>query len=232
MLNVNEIMLAQEQSVVNKPTHLGILSEVEGTLILTNKRLIFVTTSEQSQNVGVNLGVGGGILTFSDIDEINSIPSSPANTFIPIQSIISVSGHKGIMGPPVLRVKWQDESGEKSTEFKETLIGKRRKNLNDWAAVISGIKSGTQKIIDLPPAPSRDTLEGKILSVLGDMQEKGLLEIEEQTEEQFKLDLEPDDVEAACEKLVSLGLVDKIPDPSGDEFYKKRSPLGEDDLSS
>ena len=87
-----------------------------------------------------------------------------------------------------------------------------------------------RRLTNLPP--SIETLEGKILRVLGDMQDKGTFEIEEEVESEFKLDLDVDDVQKACEKLVLLGLVDKTPDASGDAFYRKRSPLGEDDLSS
>ncbi|MGH2637941.1 MAG: hypothetical protein ACRDF4_01430, partial [Rhabdochlamydiaceae bacterium] len=109
----------------------------------------------------------------------------------------------------------------------------RKIDLKDWARVIDSLKAGTIKI-EYPkvPAPSSDTLEGKILYVLGDMQDKGMLEIEEQAEEYFKLELEPDDVETACKKLVSVGLVDAVDSESGDSFYRKRSPLGRDDLSS
>ena len=61
---------------------------------------------------------------------------------------------------------------------------------------------------------------------------KGIFEIEEEIENTFNIDTDPDPVEAACDKLVSEGSVDVIPDNSGDKFYRKRSPLGEDDLSS
>ncbi len=64
------------------------------------------------------------------------------------------------------------------------------------------------------------------------MQEKGVFEIEEETETQFKLDLDPDNVEAACEKLASMGFLDKTPDNSGEVFYRKISPLGDDDPST
>ncbi len=46
------------------------------------------------------------------------------------------------------------------------------------------------------------------------------------------MDLDTDRVEAACKKLSSMGFVDETPDNSGETFYRKRSPLGEDDLSS
>jgi hypothetical protein len=42
------------------------------------------------------------------------------------------------------------------------------------------------------------------------MQEKGVFEIENKVEQNFGVDLDPDDVEAACEKLASAGFTDKV----------------------
>jgi hypothetical protein len=66
------------------------------------------------------------------------------------------------------------------------------------------------------------------------MQDKGCFEIQGEVERQFKPEgeLDSDDIERACQELVSTGLVTVQGDPSGDNFYRKRSPLGEDDLSS
>ena len=145
----------------------------------------------------------------------------------------SVSGSEGIFHTPELKVTWKTDSGVKSEEFTEDIIGGRKKDIKDWAKVIQSLKSGKIMIQRLPnPPPSIDSLEGKILHMLGDMQEKGTFEIEEEVESEFKLDIDIDLVEEACEKLASLGLVDKNPDSSGDVFYRKRSPLGEDEYSS
>ncbi|MGI0078100.1 MAG: hypothetical protein ACRECH_00565 [Nitrososphaerales archaeon] len=219
-----EIILAQEQSVIAKS---GFEKQVEGTLILTNQRLIFVGATEEED---VRSGVGTESLRFSDVNSLDSIPKSQYNLYIPLTQIDFEKGRH--IGHPSLRVRWKDDSGERQEEFVEELTG-RKKNLNDWAAVIDKIKSGALKP-DAPKttAPEKDTLEGQILYVLGDMQEKGSLQIEEQVETMFELDLDPDQVEAALKKLVEMQLVDVLPDRSGVEFYRKHSPLGEDDLSS
>ena len=48
----------------------------------------------------------------------------------------------------------------------------------------------------------------------------------------FKVDLDPDEVQAVCDKLATQGVIKRYPDSSGDVFYRRASPLGEDDLSS
>jgi hypothetical protein len=220
-----EIILAQEQSVLAK---LGFEKDLEGTLVLTNQRLLFVIATEQED---VRTGGGYDILRFANVDDLNSIPMNPQNLSIPIGKIDFDKGRSFLH--PTLRIKWVSDSGEKQAEFVEKITGGKKKNLNDWANVISKIKSGAISL-EIPKSspPSIDTLEGKILFILGDMQDKGTFEIEEDVEGKFKVDLDPDEVEASCKKLAQMRFVDEIADSSGDNFYRKHSPLGEDDLSS
>ncbi len=206
--------------------------KIDGTLILTDRRLLFVEANKE-ENLTGEVGNRSATLRFADVEDLKDLPSEQYNLSIPLDSVTSVSGSEGIFHTPELKVTWKTDSGVKSEEFTEDIIGGRKKDLKDWAKVIQSLKSGKIMIQRLPnPPPSIDSLEGKILHMLGDMQEKGTFEIEEEVESEFKLDLDIDLVEEACEKLASLGLVDKNPDSSGDVFYRKRSPLGEDDLSS
>lgn len=231
-----EIILAQEQSVVQKT---GFMKETQGTLILTNKRLIFVAANQELDVPIMAIGVSAGRtgrLRFADVDELDQIPKSPLNLSIPLDEIELEKGDEGFIENPRLKVKWIESGVEKKAEFIADITdSSRRMDLKDWAVVMDSLKrnDGTIKI-DYPktPSPSKDTLEGKVYYILGDMQDKGLFEIEEQTEEYFKVNLEPDDVEAACNKLVSLRVVDKMDYGSGDSFYRKHSPLGKADLSS
>ena len=62
------------------------------------------------------------------------------------------------------------------------------------------------------------------------MQEKGALAIEEEVEERYHMDLDPDDVVSACNKLVRMGLITKADTDEGDPFYTRISPLGENDV--
>jgi len=232
-----EIMLAQEQGVImrqvgkEKKLEGAIGGEWEGTLVLTNRRLIFVCTDERKDDLRSRGSIAGTMrLVYSDVEDLTSIPRTNGNIFIPLSSITSVKGHPGHLERPSLEAKWQ-EAKEEGRVFVERLSGRsRRRNLNDWAIVIERLRTGNQKIIPLPQTPSVDTLDGKIVRVMADMQRKGVFEIEQEVETQFKAKLDPDDVQSACQRLADGGLLEKLQDKSGDMHYQKRSPLGDDAL--
>lgn len=242
-----EVMLAQEEAVIHRGSGtrkgmeaaFGLGGETEGTLILTDRRLVYVHASKQKE---LDLQIGAFSqkhLSFTDVESLGSMSLDGESLSIPLSAIVSATGHRGPAIAPKLEVRWTDSAGgggeaaDHVTEFVQQMTGNsRRKNLNDWAPVIEGLRTGKQKVIQLPPPPGSDTLEGRILGVLGDMQEKGLLTIESEVEEIYGVDLDPDSVEAACGRLVSSGLVRNISPPNDEPFYRKVSPLGDDDLSA
>ncbi|MDG6921959.1 MAG: hypothetical protein JRN67_01545 [Nitrososphaerota archaeon] len=220
-LTNQEMVLAQEQGVLHKS---GLGKEIQGTLVLTNTMLIFVAANTE---IPSSPGLGT-IQYYADVNDLNSIGQNPPNMIIPLETILTTKGSKGIMTNPNLKIKLKAVSAERTEEFVQTIIGGRKKNLNDWATVIENLKSG--KIIPKTPSwlPDKDSLEGRIVSVLRDLQEKGLFEIENEIESKYKIDLDPDEVEEACNKLTSKGILEK----KNEEFYRLQSPLGSDDLSS
>ncbi|HEV2137923.1 MAG TPA: hypothetical protein VGR53_03710 [Nitrososphaerales archaeon] len=237
----DEVILAQEQGVTMRSAggakeleaEFGV-GTIEGTLVLTNKRLIFVCTNEEEEDLpGAALNpLSKFRLVYSEVEDLASIPTSSPNVFVPITSVSLVAGHRGGVERPSLRLTWKDNDGDHTMVFTEGLIGRRKRNLNDWVPIITNLKAGTQKLVPLPSPPSTDSLEGQIIRVLSDMQEKGVFEIEEAVETRFKVDLDPDQVQAACDKLASQGLLVRFPDSSGDVFYRRASPLGEDNPSN
>lgn len=227
----SEIILAEAQDASCESGKL----EAEGTLVLTNKRLLFVrgNIDEDLKRRGIYGMPHLQRFRFADIIELSDVPEDPANISINLEQIETEKGSGGIIGAPSLKIKWKESGVEKSCEFAADVSSGGKKSIKDWAHVIDGLKSGRIKpVFPNGELPKRDSLEFKVLSILGDMQEKGVFEIEEEVEEAFKVDLDPDVVEASCENLVKLGMLDKIPDASGDNFYRKRSPLGQDDLST
>jgi hypothetical protein len=234
-----EVMLAQEQAVIRRGP--GVRREVEaafgggeteGTLVLTDRRVVYVHGKEKEDDLQIG-ALTSKKLFFSDVESLESMPMDSASLAIEISKISKVAGHKGTSAPK-LEVKWTDEYGKtQTTEFVQQVTGRsRKKNLNDWAKVIEKLKAGSLKIVALPPAPGDDTLEGRVLVALGDMQEKGAMVLEQEVEAQYKVDLDPDEVQAACDELASKGLVKKFA-PKGEEpYYRKVSPLGDDDLSA
>ena len=202
----------------------------EGTLVLTNKRLIFVCTDEEGEDLPVGY-FGDHLLLYSEVEDLEKIPRQSPNVFVPLERV-SVKGHKGGLGRPSLEVGWEDESGNHTLVFTETLTGSRKRNLNDWAAIIERIRNGTQKLITLPTPPSTESLDGKVMHVLADMQEKGVMKIEEDVEGEYNISLDPDEVQAACDRLSSQRLLIRSSGPGGYLYYRRASALGEDDLSS
>jgi len=201
----------------------------EGTLVLTNRRLIFVCTDEKGESLPVGY-FSRKLLLYSEVEDLESVPVRLPNIFIPLESV-SAKGHREGLGRPSLEVSWKDDEGHHDAIFTETLTGKRKRNLNDWATVITRINNGTQNLITLPKAPATDSLEGKVMHIMADMQEKGLFEIEEDVESEFDIDLDPDEVQDACDRLSSQHFLVRSPDSSGDVYYRRTSPLAEDSQS-
>jgi len=196
--------------------------------------LIFVCTDEKEEDLSGEVALNPTAkfrLIYSEVEDLAGIPAMSPNVFIPISSITSVSGHRGGIERPSLKMVWNDNKGDRTVVFTEGLVGPRKRNLNDWAPIVEKLKGGTQELISLPRPPSIDSLEGKIVHVLSDMQEKGVFEIEEAVETDYKVDLDPDGVQAACDKLATQHLLIRYPDSSGDVFYRRVSPLGEANLS-
>lgn len=233
----SEVVLAQEQGAFLRDS--GKKSEVEsefgldvteGTLVLTDRRVVFVCTDKEVVDVPVGI-FGSARMTYAEVESLAQVPATPPNLFIPIASIYSVKGHGGALEKPGFEIGWDDGGKKRSVVVTEDFVGGRKKSLKDWVPVIENLRAGRQKLTQVPPAPSADTLQGRIVHVLSDMQEKGVLEIEEDVEKEFKLDLDPDEVQAACDGLASTGALIRYPDPSGDVYYRRTSPLGNDDLS-
>lgn len=235
-------MLAEEQAVIRRGPGIrkeveaafGFGGETEGTLVLTDRRLVYIHEGrEQQESVRIGL-MSAKRLRFSDVQALNSMTLGSGSVEIPLSRIVGVAGHHEEATAPKLEVSWTGKDGEgMRTEFVQQVTGgSRRKNLNDWAKVIQRLKAGQIKLARLPPHPGAETLEGRILGVLGDMQQKGVFTIESEVEARYKLELDPDDVGSACARLSTSGLVRKFSPPGEDESYSLVSPLGEDDLTA
>jgi hypothetical protein len=234
----DEVILAQEQGVTMRAE--GATKELEaefgigvseGTLVLTSNRLIYVCTNEKEDDLPVVTPstFGEARVVYSDVEDIESVPKGPPNIFIPLVSVTGATGHKEGMERPSLRIRYLDGHGEHELVFVEMLTGQKARNLNDWAGIILNIREGRQTPSRLQDLPSLDTLEGKVIHVLADMQEKGMFAIEEQVETEFKVDLDPDEVQTACEHLADQGLVVRHPDSTGTVYYQRASLLDDPD---
>jgi hypothetical protein len=150
-----EIMLTEQLTVLMEGT--GIKRELEGefggglvgALVLTNHRLIFVSTNKTKEEYG--LGRFQRTWVYSQVEDIASIPNEPGNLFIQISSISSVTGHKWVIRPS-LEVRWTELGQEQGRVFVQlvTTGTSGKKTLGDWATVLERLKDGTQPLLQLP----------------------------------------------------------------------------------
>ena len=169
----DEIILAQEQSVTCKAG--GLEKEYQGTLVLTNKRLLFIAAN-QEQDVAVT-PLTTARLSFADVKDLNNISKDSGNLAVLLSEVEVEKGHEGFFRLTTLKIKWKEGGEAKSAEFVEDIAGAGRKeNLKDWARVIESLKAGEIRLqFPSAPTPGIDTFEGKVLYILNDMQEKGYL---------------------------------------------------------
>lgn len=235
----DEQILAQEESVICRRA--GMRGEVEaafdvsgneteGTLVLTNSRLLYVAGGEKEEDLPTGV-MSKKATYFTDVEDLRDIPYNSANLTIPLSSITKAVGHRAPAMSPKLELTWTQSGMNRTTDFVQQLTGgSRKRNLNDWASVIEKLRTGKETVAPSTPAPDEKTLDGQVMLALGDMQEKGLLTLESELETRYNIDLEPEDVQAACDRLIEQGKVKNTSGKDEPPFYQKVSPLGADSL--
>src|SRR5271169_3651764 len=111
-------MLAQEQAVIRRGPGIrkgveaafGLGGETEGTLVLTDRRLVYVHGNEKEDDLRVGAW-SEKRLYFSDVDTLDSMPLDSASVEIPLSRIAKVKGHSGEAVAPKLEVRWTDQGG-------------------------------------------------------------------------------------------------------------------------
>jgi len=191
-----------------------------GTLCLTNKRLVFIPLE-------------GKVASRNAASEEKSIKESlnkPENISIPFETVESAIGKRGIVRPSLL-VVWQDRQSAKSTEQTEFIqrirtarFGEIGADINDWGNLIEkgknsdiGAEDQTTEQVEGLQYDS-ENLESRVLEALSDMQWKGVLQIESEIADRYNANLDPDHVEAACKNLVKDKRLEQ--DKSG-MFFKR-----------
>jgi hypothetical protein len=164
------------------------------------------------------------------IYSLNNVPNDPDNYSIPLRSIISAEGHRGVFRP-VLKVQAYDYSGQTVDYEFVTKIksSSEENNVDGWAGIISDLNDGKYSLnlsgvsVNAPPAAQQqqhdNDLQDRLLVVLGDMQWKGLFMIEKELEDEYLERVDPDEIESLCQNLVRDVVLEV--DDTG-EFYRKR----------
>jgi hypothetical protein len=201
----SETTIRQESSVLCRNS----LVLLEGTLTLTEKRLMF--------SAGPKFETGDS----QDRPETDS-----GDLSIPLTSITSVLGKRGMLRPS-LTVFWRDdESGNSSkTEFSQKSRHpptSQEKNINEWDSEIRSMSLSEIATAQMKNSAqmNQDGIASKIVGILEEGQWKGFMQIERELEEKYGTQIDPDELEEECKKLVAEKVIEQ--DKVG-EFYRKRS---------
>lgn len=223
-----EVILAEERNVILKS------KKSDGTLVLTNKRFLFVPATESDMPGFGQLSIGYYRISqyFSDVKDLKDLPIEGQGDFLSIRlrSITNVVARKGFLRP-TLKVEWRaDDLSTRDAEFLQKFVGKsKRINLTDWATAIGKITGGASffapKLPDYSSIGQDDVIAQTIIKVLSDLQEKGLYEIEHEIERdhyEIGQEIDSDELRSKCDSLVKGGILSV--DETG-EFYWIRSPI-------
>lgn len=259
MLGEDEIILAEEQGAARR---INPIRSSTGTLVLSNRRIVFLRADYWNDGPLLPPIGDGGFMRMPDIgykevynlEELAKEPNlfsgeGNLNLSIDLESITNAKGNSGeLFGRPSLTVEWRTKEKLNSNQqelavFHQEFTGSREKNLNDWADVIMKLKSHfLEDVIEASLSrkkdiPAIETLEGKVLYILGDLQTKGVFEIESELKKRFQghgleFDLDPEKIESACQILIEQDWILTI-EQDGIPAYRKTPPLGDEfDLSS
>jgi hypothetical protein len=213
----SEFVLKQENDVLCRNSFVLL----QGTLFLTDKRLVFTVAARDEaffSNNAFSLEAG------SD----NVSENSDKSLSIPLTSIVSAKGRKGMLRPS-LEINWRDN--EQNEQIKTEFTQKTGHTSNSANADISGWAEEIQRLSasEIEKAQDRNflslkndtnSIEWDIMDVLDDSEWKGLFQIEKELKDTKGIKIDFEQLEGNCRKLVSAKLAetDKI-----GEFYRKRA---------
>ncbi|MCL5069210.1 MAG: hypothetical protein M1368_12790, partial [Thaumarchaeota archaeon] len=201
---------------------------IEGDLTLTNKRLLFVSSKGRPPVTEPEDLVPESTKVVEDDEDPENPPDQGSQSFsIPLSSIVNVEGKRGMLRPS-LTVYWRDDSQNPTAKME--FIQKTRRvssseNINEWGSEILRISfadiSLTQKKNSDLEAVDQESVASKILGILDADEWKGLFQIKKELREEYDTDIDIDELETQCNKLVTEKLVER--DEIG-EFYRKLIP--------
>jgi len=229
-LSAAEVILAEEQGASR---NLGSLHKKSGTLILTNKRLVFMRGNKEIRievvpeiwrDIVPNIFPSGlpAILGFAEVYDTAEIPSQMTfpDVSIDLASIISATPERPVDVTSFRRssrlvVSWNSSIETKIVEFEEHMSGRPRKiNLNDWGDVIMKIKSGYFDNLIRELINSRNSsqlevnsIEANVYFLLGDLQSKSTVLLSKEMEERFATRIDFERIQQACDRLERLKLI-------------------------
>jgi len=198
-----EVVLESQPAVMSRSPK----GTLQGTLILTRKRIALVSPVDAQK-------------LSSELDPI----LRKAPLVIPIDSVDSVSGQRGILRTSLV-IDWHNPPGSASTIRTEFLQRARppsakEKALNEWAPLIEKQVWG-EPAEESSGSTDLNELESRVLEMFTTPGWVGYFQLSRELEEKYETSLDPDDLDKVLEKLVREKILEK--EKIG-EFFRKVPP--------
>jgi len=206
----NESLLKRQDNVIFRNNR----SIQEGILLLTTKRLAFISTN-----------------AIKEEDKVQDFLQNPSSFSIPLDQIANASGNRGILRPS-LKVSWHPQPGDPAATKVEFVQKSAPRTLDDvknavseWVTTID--QAAKNEIVPqefqetagpTAPAVNEGELRARVLEDLDDKQWKGFFQISRDLDDKYGMNVDPDALENLCSKLVKEKLIEQ--DKHG-EFFKK-----------
>ncbi|MDA4130574.1 MAG: hypothetical protein OK457_07365, partial [Thaumarchaeota archaeon] len=200
-VTADETLIESQTQVMCK----GPRGTIQGTLVLTKKRLAVVKPSELSDNSGnVTSALRGSQLT------------------IPLDTIDSVSGQRGVLRTSLV-VNWHNPPGSSTTTRTEFIQRYRAPSptqisINEWIPLIEKEVWGEPENDGLESKTDLGELESQVRDVLTDEKWVGYFQLERELEEKYETSIDPDDLDKVLEKLIQEKVLEK---EKVGEFFRK-----------
>lgn len=199
--NAPEELVETETQVMSR----GSKAVVQGTLVLTNKRIALINPEDANQ-------------LSSGVERV----LEKAQLVIPIDSVDSVSGQRGILRTSLV-VDWHSPKGGASTtktEFIQRSRPPNQKAISDWIPLIENQVWGESKEGQVSSPTDLSELETRVLETFTSNGWVGYFQLTRELEEKYQTDIDPDDLDNVLAKLVKEKKVEK---EKVGEFFRKVS---------
>jgi hypothetical protein len=196
-----EALIESETQVMSKSGK----KVLQGTLVLTNKRIALINPEDANQ---LSSGIDRAL--------------EKAQIVIPIDSVDSVSGQRGILRISLI-VDWHNPPGSAvttKTEFIQRSRAPNQKAINDWIPLIENQVWGESKEEGFGPTDLSE-LETRVLDAFTGNGWVGYFQLSRELGEKYQTSIDPDDLDNVLAKLVKEKKLEK--EKVGEFFRKIRS---------
>jgi hypothetical protein len=195
-----EQLVETESQVMSR----GAKGVLQGTLVLTNKRIALVNPADANQlSNGMDRSLEKALIV------------------IPVDSVAAVSGQRGILRTSLV-IDWHNPPGSATvtkTEFLQRSRPPNQKAINDWIPSIENQVWGESKEEGFGPTDLTE-LETRVLEAFTGTGWVGYFQLSRELGEKYQTSIDPDDLDNVLAKLVREKKLEK---EKVGEFFRKIS---------